>query len=172
MRMERKNSLRDSAVGSPDCNLKNSKHSGSLWIDYLEICLLFFSKQLLLALWKEKSWSFTRDALSEEILYCNILLFRCWKLSSTSYFIVFTSNTLPPARKFHKFEWKSQIWSSLPILTWNRIPSEASRTSTAVRNKLEAWHNRISKGTDDYSWNKHTKLTELERWFGKFLSRL
>ena len=42
MRMERKNSLRDSAVGSPDCNLKNSKHSGSLWIDYLEICLLFF----------------------------------------------------------------------------------------------------------------------------------
>ena len=23
MRMERKNSLRDSAVGSPDCNLKN-----------------------------------------------------------------------------------------------------------------------------------------------------
>ena len=133
MRMERKNSLRDSAVGSPDhYNLKNSKHSGcwSPFMDWLSWyggrSAIFFGTVIT---WvsrkkrKEKSWSLTSDALSEEILYNNILLFWCWKLSSTSHFIVFTSNTLPPAKKSHKFEWLSQIWSSLPLK--NNSPSNS-----------------------------------------------
>ena len=85
MRMERKNSLRDSAVGSPDhYNLKNSKHG--LLVSFYELIILkygrrsaiFFRNSYYLSFSekeKKKSESLTSDTLSEEILYYNILLF-------------------------------------------------------------------------------------------------
>ena len=139
MRMERKNSLRDSAVGSPDhYNLKNSKHSGcwSPFMDWLswnmaEGLLFFFRNSYYLSFSekeKKKSESSTSDTLSEEILYYNILLFWCfptskhWKLSSPSHFhqqesfIILSDN-----RKYGlPFLWKNNSPSNSDINSYPR----------------------------------------------------
>ena len=102
MRMERKNSIRDSAVGSPDhYNLKNSKHSGCWspfmnWLSWnMAEGLLFFFETVIT--WvsrkkKRKKWIINKWYVigrNTLLQYTFVLMFstsKHWKLSSPSHF--------------------------------------------------------------------------------------